>query len=117
MIEVIYNLNFVFTLGLMLVIAVVTHITKSIIFKVILFVLSIFTTVHFINTAPNVSLISYIALSSVVNDPIDNVQSYYYYHFDDPIFFMSEELMIIIVFTYMTYMLYKVYSTIRHMLA
>ncbi|MEM4324049.1 MAG: hypothetical protein QXO37_09355 [Candidatus Nitrosocaldaceae archaeon] len=115
MIEVTLNYELVLTLISMLVIAITAHLTKSILFKVILFVLAVITTVHFINTAPNQTLLSYIVLSSITDDINTNTHTYAYT--TNALYTISYELVLIIVFTYMTFMLYKVYSAIRHMLA
>ncbi|MEM4318130.1 MAG: hypothetical protein QXQ68_08745 [Candidatus Nitrosocaldaceae archaeon] len=112
MIEVTLNYELVLTLISMSVIAIMAHLTKSILFKVILFVLAVITTVHFINTAPNQTLLSYIVLSSIT----DNINTHTYAYATNALYTMSYEIVLIIVFTYLTFMLYKVYSAIRHML-
>lgn len=112
MIEISFNYELVLVFASMSIIALVTHLTKSILFKSILFVLSIITVVHFINTAPNQALVSYITLSTIVDD----INTHTYTYSVNALYTMSYELVLIIVFTYMTFMLYKIYNAIRHML-
>lgn len=113
MIELLPNIELIMLFSVMACIAVFMHIAKSLMFRVIFFVISIIAVVYFINIAPSSDILSYIVLDSVS----DNVNSHDYSYTTYTAYFMSYELAIIIVFTYMSFMIYKMYSAIRQMLA